>query len=70
MYFLCIINLLCLNVLHHVYVFVILRKRSELIIRSFNTSDAGRYECRAKNKVNRNIEHKAIVIRAYPGMFS
>ncbi|XP_065359027.1 uncharacterized protein vn isoform X2 [Calliphora vicina] len=48
------------------YQFSHYKKRSELIIRSFNTSDAGRYECRAKNKVNRNIERRAIVIKAYP----
>ncbi|TMW43492.1 hypothetical protein DOY81_011428, partial [Sarcophaga bullata] len=48
------------------YQFSQYKKRSELIIRSFNTSDAGRYECRAKNKVNRNIERRAIVIKAYP----
>ncbi|XP_073836955.1 membrane-bound neuregulin protein vein isoform X2 [Musca autumnalis] len=48
------------------YQFIHYKKRSELIIRSFNTSDAGRYECRAKNKVNRNIERRTIVIKAYP----
>ncbi|XP_075161185.1 membrane-bound neuregulin protein vein isoform X2 [Haematobia irritans] len=48
------------------YQFAHYKKRSELIIRSFNTSDAGRYECRAKNKVNRNIERRTIVIKAYP----
>ncbi|KAM7357880.1 membrane-bound neuregulin protein vein isoform 1-T2 [Cochliomyia hominivorax] len=48
------------------YQFSHYKKRSELIIRSFNTSDAGRYECRAKNKVNRNIERRAILIKAYP----
>ncbi|XP_059226756.1 uncharacterized protein LOC106092913 isoform X2 [Stomoxys calcitrans] len=48
------------------YQFAHYKKRSELIIRSFNTSDAGRYECRAKNKVNRNIERRTIVIKAHP----
>lgn len=45
------------------------RKRSELIIRSFNTSDAGRYECRAKNKVNQTVVGRAIVVKAYPGIY-
>ncbi|KAI9587654.1 hypothetical protein GQX74_003500 [Glossina fuscipes] len=48
------------------YQFYHYKKRSELVIRSFNTSDAGRYECRAKNKVNRNVERRAMVIKAYP----
>ena len=49
------------------YFLVFFFKCSELIIRSFNSSDAGRYECRAKNKVNRNIEKRALMIKAYPG---
>ncbi|XP_055841791.1 protein vein [Episyrphus balteatus] len=48
------------------YQFIHYKRRSELIIRSFNSSDAGRYECRAKNKVNQNLERRAIVIKAYP----
>lgn len=48
------------------YQFIHYKRRSELIIRSFNSSDAGRYECRAKNKVNQNLERRAIVIKAFP----
>ena len=62
------LSFLSLN--YSTFFFSLCRKRSELIIRSFNTSDAGRYECRAKNKVNRNIERRAIVIKAYPGIYS
>ncbi|XP_037933308.1 protein vein isoform X2 [Teleopsis dalmanni] len=55
-----------INRYRNLYQFVHYKKRSELIIRSFNSSDAGRYECRAKNKVNRNLERRAIMIKAYP----
>uniref|UniRef100_T1GDN5 Ig-like domain-containing protein n=1 Tax=Megaselia scalaris TaxID=36166 RepID=T1GDN5_MEGSC len=34
----------------HLYSFNHTRRRSELTIKSFNSSDAGTYECRAKNK--------------------
>lgn len=43
------------------------RKRSELIIRSFNISDTGRYECRAKNKINQEPDRRTILIKADPG---
>ncbi|XP_055910323.1 protein vein [Eupeodes corollae] len=48
------------------YQFIHYKRRSELIIRSFNSSDAGTYECRAKNKVNQNLEKRSLVIKAYP----
>jgi len=44
------------------------RRRSELIVRSFNSSsDAGKYECRAKNKASKAIVKRRIMIKASAG---
>ncbi|XP_054732497.1 protein vein-like [Anastrepha obliqua] len=48
------------------YKFRHFKKRSELIIRSFNISDTGRYECRAKNKINQEPDRRTILIKADP----
>ncbi|XP_069967108.1 protein vein isoform X2 [Bactrocera oleae] len=48
------------------YKFRHFKMRSELIIRSFNISDTGRYECRAKNKINQEPDRREIVIKADP----
>ncbi|XP_011181323.2 homeobox protein 2 isoform X2 [Zeugodacus cucurbitae] len=48
------------------YKFRHFKKRSELIIRSFNISDTGRYECRAKNKINQEPDRHTILIKADP----
>lgn len=56
-----------------IYIYVYLsigacRRRSQLIVRHFNSStDAGKYECRAKNKVSNTIDKRRIMISAHPG---
>ncbi|XP_068149361.1 protein vein isoform X2 [Drosophila tropicalis] len=51
----------------HVYQFKHHKRRSELIVRSFNSSsDAGKYECRAKNKASKIIDKRRIMINARP----
>ncbi|XP_017843682.1 protein vein isoform X2 [Drosophila busckii] len=50
----------------NVYQFKHHKRRSELIVRSFNSSsDAGKYECRAKNKASKTIDKRRIMINAY-----
>ncbi|XP_049315465.1 uncharacterized protein LOC105233721 isoform X3 [Bactrocera dorsalis] len=48
------------------YKFRHFKMRSELIIRSFNISDTGHYECRAKNKINQEPARRIIAIKADP----
>ncbi|BFF98088.1 protein vein [Drosophila madeirensis] len=56
-----------INRKRNVYQFKHHKRRSELIVRSFNSSsDAGKYECRAKNKVSKAIIKRRIMINAYP----
>ncbi|KAH8398894.1 hypothetical protein KR222_010956 [Zaprionus bogoriensis] len=56
-----------INRKRNVYQFKHHKRRSELIVRSFNSSsDAGKYECRAKNKVSKTIDKRRIMINAYP----
>lgn len=51
------------------YQFINLKRRSELIVKSFSNATAGLYECRAKNMVmvnhSRKVEKKTIRIEAY-----
>ncbi|KAL5292515.1 NRG2 family protein [Megaselia abdita] len=46
----------------HLYSFNHTRRKSELTILSFNSSDAGTYECRAKNKAGTSPVRRQIVI--------
>ncbi|XP_064544657.1 protein vein isoform X2 [Drosophila montana] len=56
-----------INRKRNVYQFKHHKRRAELIVRSFNSSsDAGKYECRAKNKVSSSIKKRGIMINAYP----
>ncbi|XP_032290516.1 protein vein isoform X2 [Drosophila virilis] len=56
-----------INRKRNVYQFKHHKRRAELIVRSFNSSsDAGKYECRAKNKVRKDIDKRGIMINAYP----
>ncbi|XP_030081174.1 protein vein isoform X2 [Drosophila hydei] len=51
----------------HVYQIKHHKRRSQLIVRHFNSStDAGKYECRAKNKVSNTIDKRRIMISAHP----
>ena len=43
------------------------RRKSELTILSYNSSDAGRYECRAKNKAGILPVRAQIVVENPPG---
>ncbi|XP_017048534.1 protein vein isoform X2 [Drosophila ficusphila] len=54
-----------INRKRNVYQFKHHKRRSELIVRSFNSSsDAGKYECRAKNKASKTIFKRRIMIKA------
>ncbi|XP_034483779.1 protein vein isoform X2 [Drosophila innubila] len=56
-----------INRKRNVYQFKHHKRRAELIVRSFNSSsDAGKYECRAKNKVSNIIDKRRIMINAHP----
>ncbi|KAH8365745.1 hypothetical protein KR093_003997 [Drosophila rubida] len=55
-----------INRKRNVYQFKHHKRRAELIVRSFNSSsDVGKYECRAKNKVSKTIDKRRIMI-TYP----
>lgn len=59
-----------INRKRNIYQFKHHKRRSELIVRSFNSSsDAGRYECRAKNKASKAIAKRRIMIKASPVHF-
>ncbi|XP_026832900.1 protein vein isoform X2 [Drosophila erecta] len=54
-----------INRKRNIYQFKHHKRRSELIVRSFNSSsDAGKYECRAKNKASKAIVKRRIMIKA------
>ncbi|KAH8378929.1 hypothetical protein KR009_002137 [Drosophila setifemur] len=56
-----------INRKRNVYQFKHHKRRSELIVRSFNSSsDAGKYECRAKNKASKEVIRRRIMITAEP----
>nr|XP_043066456.1 protein vein isoform X3 [Drosophila bipectinata] len=56
-----------INRKRNVYQFKHHKRRSELIVSSFNSSsDAGKYECRAKNKASKAIIKRRIMINAEP----
>ncbi|EDV97743.1 GH17034 [Drosophila grimshawi] len=55
-----------INRKRRVYQFKHFKRRSVLIVRSFNGStDAGKYECRAKNKASKTIDKRRIMINAH-----
>ncbi|XP_052845461.1 protein vein isoform X2 [Drosophila gunungcola] len=59
-----------INRKRNVYQFKHHKRRSELIVRSFNSSsDAGKYECRAKNKASKTIFKRRIMIKASAVLF-
>ncbi|XP_020816985.1 protein vein isoform X3 [Drosophila serrata] len=59
-----------INRKRNVYQFKHHKRRSELIVRSFNSSsDAGKYECRAKNKASKAIIRRRIMINSTPVHF-
>ncbi|XP_044313677.1 protein vein isoform X2 [Drosophila rhopaloa] len=59
-----------INRKRNVYQFKHHKRRSELIVRSFNSSsDAGKYECRAKNKASKAIFKRRIMIKASAVLF-
>ncbi|KAH8239703.1 hypothetical protein KR032_006914 [Drosophila birchii] len=59
-----------INRKRNVYQFKHHKRRSELIVRSFNSSsDAGKYECRAKNKASKAIIRRRIMINSAPVHF-
>ncbi|XP_043950806.1 protein vein isoform X3 [Drosophila biarmipes] len=59
-----------INRKRNVYQFKHHKRRSELIVRSFNSSsDAGKYECRAKNKASKAIVKRRIMIKASAVLF-
>ncbi|XP_070071232.1 protein vein isoform X2 [Drosophila takahashii] len=59
-----------INRKRNVYQFKHHKRRSELIVRSFNSSsDAGKYECRAKNKASTAIVKRRIMIKASAVLF-
>ncbi|XP_041631164.2 protein vein isoform X3 [Drosophila kikkawai] len=59
-----------INRKRNVYQFKHHKRRSELIVRSFNSSsDAGKYECRAKNKASKAIIRRRIMINSSPVPF-